>query len=108
MKLVRIPETTVSTPMKACKSSRSAEGAQPTSRQSRSVSASATSTISSSTTTVPVSVANSMLRQLLAGLCNVVFSEDLSSIGSGAAAPRTSTTDGQEGVDLNWLIQLVK
>lgn len=104
MKLLRMPETTAS-PMKPRNSTRSAEGAQPT--PCKSSSASATSTTSSSTTTVPASVADSMLQQLLADHRNVVFSEDLSSTGSRPAVTGTSTTEGQEGVHLNWLIELV-
>lgn len=105
MKLLRMPETTVS-PMKPRSSART-EGSQPTPCKSSSA-AGTTSTSSTSAPAEPATpVADSMLQQLLADHRNVVFSEDLSSTGSRPAVTGTATTDGQEGVHLNWLIELV-
>lgn len=100
MKLLRMPESSVS-PMKPRSSARiSAEGTQPT--------PSASSASSAAPPTAPSTpVADSMLQQLLADHRNVVFSEDLSSTGSRPAVTGTSTSEGQEGVHLNWLIELV-
>lgn len=106
MKLLRSPETTVS-PMKPRNSARaSTEGAQ--SAQCKSSSSTSSSTSSASTPTEPSTpVADSMLQQLLADHRNVVFSEDLSATGSRPAVTATASSDGQEGVHLNWLIELV-
>ena len=102
MKLLRMPETTVS-PMKPRGSARN-EGGQPTPCKS---SPSSPPTTSSTPVEPSPPVADSMLQQLLADHRNVVFSEDLSSTGTSVRPAVTGTADGQEGVHLNWLIELV-
>ncbi|KAK4026287.1 hypothetical protein OUZ56_015296 [Daphnia magna] len=106
MKLLRMPESSVS-PMKPRTSARiSTEGAQPTPCKSNAGTTSSSST-GSTTAATSTPVVDSMLQQLLADHRNVVFSEDLSSTGSRPAVTGTSTSEGQEGVHLNWLIELV-
>ena len=102
MKLLRMPETTVS-PIKPRNSTRpGAEGAasgQPT----------------PSKPTVDPATADPMLQQLLADHRNVVFSEDLSTSTTATPSSTRSNVPGtssqaaaeQEGVHLNWLIELV-
>ena len=96
MKLLRIPETNVS-PIKPRGSAR--ESAPPT--PSKPI----------SEPTAPAAakpaVVDSMLKQLLADHRNVVFSEDLSSTGSLPTVTASQANDHQEGVHLNWLIELV-
>ena len=102
MKPLRMPETTVS-PIKLRNSTRpGAEGAasgQPT----------------PSKPTVDPATADPMLQQLLADHRNVVFSEDLSTSTTATPSSTRSKVPGtssqaaaeQEGVHLNWFIELV-
>ena len=97
MKLLRMPETNVS-PMKPRGSTR--ESAPPTPNKPIAEPTAAAKPASTS-------AVDSMLKQLLADHRNVVFSEDLSSTGSLPAVTASPTNDNQEGVHLNWLIELV-
>ena len=105
MKLLRMPETTAS-PMKPRGSARASNDGAGT---SSGASSSSSSSASANEPTTPV--ADSMLQQLLADNRNLVVSEDLSTTGSRPAVEFTgaagTATDGQDGVHLNWLIELV-
>lgn len=109
------PESTVS-PIKprtaaSVRPSTTGEGSAQTSPEEsgQGSTASGTSTPTSSRQHPPGPKADSMLQQLLADHRSVVFSEDLSSTTSSSTHPAvTAAPNGdQEGVHLNWLIELV-
>lgn len=99
MKLLRMPETTVS-PMKPRGSNR--ESTQPTPSKAMPDTTAPAAAKPASTPAV-----DSMLKQLLADHRSVVFSEDLSASGNLPTVTASATNDNQEGIHLNWLIELV-
>ena len=101
MKLLRLPEGGAS-PMKPRNSARPGSAASAASTATESPAGSKTG--SSATP-----VADSMLQQLLADVHhqNVVFSEDLSTGPTTGNRQTAGMANDQEGVHLNWLIELV-
>ena len=95
MKLVRMPDTSVS-PIK------------PRTNPSATHPAAAPAAPAAAPAVPAAPVADSMLQQLLADVNqrNVVFSEDLSTSSSRPSGTGTSSCD-QEGAHLNWMIELV-
>lgn len=106
MKLLRMPESSVS-PMKPRNPAAARTEAGSAQQQSSPAKAAAEATPPPTAAAPAPAVADSMLRQLLADHRNVVFSDDLSS--TTAIRPVVGATTGgeQDGVHLNWLIELV-
>lgn len=109
MKLLRLPPESTVSPIKP----RHSTAARPEGGAQSTESTSGSSTPVTPTAHQPAS--DSMLKQLLADHRSVVFSEDLSNSSSGhpsvtataSSASQPPATTDQEGVHLNWLIELV-